>query len=145
MKTPRMALAALVVCAALSACGGQGAGDGTPAPSPSGGSPVTDATSTGPADPADPTAAVPSPPVPTKTPGHGPSLPPGPGAATLTGTVEAGVEPGCRLLDGHQLVGGPADVLTPGTKVTVTGQAKPDMITTCQQGIPFVVESARRA
>ncbi|MER5700784.1 hypothetical protein ABT023_02315 [Micromonospora sp. NPDC002296] len=140
MKTPRMALAALVVCAALSACGGQGAGDGGPAPSPSGGSPVTDATSTGPADP---TAAVPPPSAPTKTP-PGPSLPPGPGATTLTGTVEAGVEPGCRLLDGHQLVGGPADVLAPGTKVTVTGQAKPDMMTTCQQGIPFVVESARR-
>ncbi|NBE81401.1 hypothetical protein [Micromonospora rubida] len=138
MKTPRMALAALVVCAALSACGGQGAGDGTP---PSGGSPVTDATSAGPTDPADPTAAVPPPH--TKTP-PGPSLPPGPGADTLTGTVEAGVEPGCRLLGGHQLVGGPADVLTPGTKVTVTGQAKPDMMTTCQQGIPFVVESARR-
>ncbi|TWH68400.1 hypothetical protein [Micromonospora olivasterospora] len=63
---------------------------------------------------------------------------------TLTGVVEAGVEPGCRMLDGYQLIGGPADVLAAGAKVTVTGQPKPDMLTTCQQGTPFVVESARR-
>ncbi len=138
-----MALAALVVCAALSGCGGQGVGDGMPAPSPSG-SPVTDLPSPTPTDPATPTA-MPSSAVPTKLPSSGPSRPPGPDAATLTGTVEAGVEPGCRLLDGYQLVGGPADVLTAGTRVTVTGQPKPDMMTTCQQGIPFVVESARRA
>jgi hypothetical protein len=140
MRTVRTALAALVACAALSACGGQGTGDGTPAPSPSEGAPVTGTPGT------DPTAVAPSSAPPFTVPPKGrPSLPPGPGAATLTGTVEAGVEPGCRLLDGYQLIGGPADVLTAGAKVTVTGQAKPDMMTTCQQGIPFVVESARRS
>ncbi|WP_229399761.1 hypothetical protein [Micromonospora okii] len=142
MRTVRTALVALVAGAALSACAGQGAGDGTPAPSPSGGSPVTDAPSTGPADP---TAVAPSSTFPPKDRPGRPSRPPGPGATTLTGTVEAGVEPGCRLLDGYQLIGGPTDVLTAGAKVTVTGQAKPDMMTTCQQGTPFVVESARRA
>ncbi|MFC8846123.1 MULTISPECIES: hypothetical protein [unclassified Micromonospora] len=147
MKTPRIIVAALVTCAALSACGGQGAGDDSPAPSLSGGSVVTDAPST---DPVDPSAPVPPASVPPGRPSlppkpGGPSVPPGVGATTLTGTVEAGVEPGCRLLDGYQLIGGPADVLVAGAKVEVTGRAQPDMLTTCQQGIPFVVESARRA
>ncbi|TDC53495.1 hypothetical protein E1258_24465 [Micromonospora sp. KC207] len=143
MKTTRIIVAALVTCAALSACGGQGAGDATPGPSPSGGSAVTDASST---DPVDPTVPAPSSSVPPSRPSAGrPSIPPGVGATTLTGTVEAGVEPGCRLLDGYQLIGGPTDVLAAGAKVTVTGRAQPDMLTTCQQGIPFVVESARRA
>ncbi|MEV4479311.1 hypothetical protein AB0K04_01970 [Micromonospora coxensis] len=149
MKTPRMALAALVACAALTACGGQDSGDGPGAPSPSEGSPVTSMPSTDPADPTGPGAPPPSPPAtalpPTKRPPAGPSLPPGPGAHTISGTVEAGVEPGCLMLDGFQLVGGPRDVLTAGAKVTVTGKPQPDMLTTCQQGIPFTVESARRS
>ncbi|MEU7958433.1 hypothetical protein [Micromonospora humida] len=80
-----------------------------------------------------------------KPPPGGPRLPPGPGATELTGTVEAGVEPGCVLLDGHQLVGGPKDVLVAGARVTVTGRAQPDLMSTCQQGVPFLVESARRS
>ncbi|WP_425437170.1 hypothetical protein [Micromonospora wenchangensis] len=80
-----------------------------------------------------------------KPPPGGPRLPPGPGATELTGTVEAGVEPGCLLLDGHQLVGGPKDVLAAGARVTVTGRAQPDLMSTCQQGVPFLVESARRS
>ncbi|MGK5444860.1 hypothetical protein ACSNN7_23955 [Micromonospora sp. URMC 105] len=149
MKTPRMALAALVVCAALSACGGQAGDDRTGTASPSEGSPVTSSPSSDPTQPGDPTAVPPTavPPTvpPTKRPPAGPSLPPGPGANTITGTVEAGVEPGCLLVGGYQLIGGPRDVLAVGAKVTVTGQAKPDMMTTCQQGTPFVVESARRS
>ncbi len=96
--------------------------------------------STGPA-PSTPPSAVP----PTKRPPNGPSLPPGPGGDTLTGTVSQGVEPNCLLLDGYLLVGGPRDVLRPGATVTVTGRSQPDMMTTCQQGTPFVVESARPA
>ncbi|WP_422753346.1 hypothetical protein [Micromonospora sp. WMMD708] len=80
-----------------------------------------------------------------KPPPGGPRLPPGPGATELTGTVEAGVEPGCLLLDGHQLVGGPKDVLVAGARVTVVGRAQPDLMSTCQQGVPFLVESARRS
>ncbi|MER6590972.1 hypothetical protein ABT214_03730 [Micromonospora purpureochromogenes] len=151
MKTPRMVLAALVACAALTACGGQDGDDRTGTPSPSEGLPVTSAPSSGPEQPGDPTAVPPStalPPTalpPTKRPPVGPSVPPGPGATTITGTVQAGVEPNCLLVEGYQLIGGPRDVLTVGARVTVTGQPKPDMMTTCQQGTPFVVESARRS
>ncbi|MEV0805085.1 hypothetical protein [Micromonospora sp. NPDC050200] len=154
MKTPRMALAALVVCAALSACGGQAGGDRTGTTSPSEGSPVTSSPSTDPAEPVDPAAPLPTvPPTvgaptavpPTKRPPVGPGRPPGPGATTITGTVQPGVEPNCLLVDGYQLIGGPRDVLTVGARVTVTGQPQPDMMTTCQQGTPFVVESAKRA
>ncbi|MEH1054730.1 hypothetical protein V6U89_05890 [Micromonospora sp. CPCC 206171] len=150
MKTPRMVLAALVACAALSACGGPAGDDRTGTPSPSEGSPVTSAPSSGPAKPGDPTGVPPTaaPPTalpPTKRPPAGASVPPGPGATTITGTVQAGVEPNCLLVEGYQLIGGPRDVLTVGARVTVTGQPKPDMMTTCQQGTPFVVESARRS
>ncbi|MEU5938340.1 hypothetical protein ABZ807_03980 [Micromonospora sp. NPDC047548] len=157
MKTHRMALVALVVCAALGACGGQDGDDRTGTASPSEGSPVTSSPSTGPAQPVDPSAPTGVPPTvvpptvvpptepPPKQPPLGPSLPPGPGATTITGTVQPGVEPNCLLVNGYQLIGGPRDVLAVGARVTVTGQAKPDMMTTCQQGTPFVVESARRS
>ncbi|MGR6317245.1 hypothetical protein Q2K19_06750 [Micromonospora soli] len=147
MKTPRTALVALVAGLALSACAGPGVEPGSPgttptSPGPTGAASVTSQPSPDPSgtpgdpqNPVDPTPAKPG----------GPSKPPGPGAATLTGTVQAGVEPNCLLLDGNLLVGGPRDVLTPGARVTVTGHPQPDMMTTCQQGTPFVVESARRA
>lgn len=147
MRTFRLAVPALAVCLALGACGGQGAGDGTP--TPTGATPVTtppdpDPTATGATTPAEPPpSTVPVPTRTPKTPG-GPTKPPPVGAATLTGTVESGVEPGCLLLDGYLLVGGPRDVLTAGASVIVTGKIQPDMMTTCQQGIPFVVETAAR-
>ncbi|MGS2614281.1 hypothetical protein ACVCAH_07080 [Micromonospora sp. LZ34] len=154
MRTFRLALSALVICAALSACGGQDGGDGAPTPTPTGAQPVTSPPQPDPAspsgspstrvpdDPVDPTVPDP-PPLGTTRPG-GPTKPPPAGDTTLTGTVTAGVEPNCVLLDGYLLIGGPRDVLTAGAKVTVTGRAQPGMMTTCQQGVPFVVESARR-
>lgn len=66
-------------------------------------------------------------------------------AITLTGTVTAGVEPNCLLLDGYLLIGGPRDVIKPGARVSVVGRAEPDLMTTCQQGTPFRVENARVA
>jgi hypothetical protein len=74
------------------------------------------------------------------------------GAETVTGTVEAGVEPNCRLIKdsagSHLLVFHDA-ALKPaaavGKKVTVTGRSEPKMMTTCQQGIPFVVSSVSPA
>ncbi|MCI4064284.1 hypothetical protein MRQ36_17450 [Micromonospora sp. R77] len=141
MKTPRRVLAVLVVCAALSACGGQGGGPASP--SPTGAAPVPSSTSPDPSASATPSA--PADPLPTLPPRGGPSKPPGPGGTTLTGTVQGGVEPNCLLLDGNLLIGGPRDLLRPGAKVTVTGRPQPDMMTTCQQGTPFVVESARPA
>ena len=100
-----------------------------------------------PSEPATPSPAGPTsgvPPLPGKSPRPDRTAPP-PGVLTLTGTVSSGVEPGCLLLDSYLLLGGPADVLKPGARVTVTGQAQPDLMTTCQQGTPFVVESAKRS
>ncbi len=61
---------------------------------------------------------------------------------TLTGTVTAGVERHCVLLDGYLLVGGDPAVIRAGARLTVTGRVVADMVTTCQQGIPFLVASA---
>ncbi|MER7458335.1 hypothetical protein [Micromonospora sp. NPDC126480] len=147
MRIFRLAVPALAVSLALGACGGQGTGDGTP--TPTGATPVTtppDPTVTGPVPttPAQPPpSTVPVPTRPPKSPG-GPTKPPPEGAATLTGTVESGVEPGCLLLDGYLLIGGPRDVLTAGASVIVTGKIQPDLMTTCQQGTPFMVETAAR-
>jgi hypothetical protein len=63
-------------------------------------------------------------------------------STTLIGTITEGVESGCLLLSGYLLVGGPRDVLTTGQAVRVTGHEEPRLQTTCQQGIPFVVETA---
>jgi hypothetical protein len=76
---------------------------------------------------------------------------PSAGAETLTGTVQAGVEPGCLLLKGssgkdHLLLFDEQSLKTQakvGSSVTVTGTAKPGQLTTCQQGIPFIVTSLR--
>ncbi|WP_089010335.1 hypothetical protein [Micromonospora viridifaciens] len=130
MKTPWRVFVALVACVALGACADPGAEPASPGPT---GGTVTSTPSPDPSvTPSDPTA--PTGPAPTS-----------PGAVTLTGTVQAGVEPGCLLLDGNLLVGGPRDALKAGAHVTVTGHPQPDLMTTCQQGTPFVVESVRPA
>jgi len=66
----------------------------------------------------------------------------------ISGSVVAGVEPGCLLLEGS---GKPHLLIFPdpalkakakvGSTVTVVGTAKPDQMTTCQQGTPFLVTS----
>lgn len=152
-----MVFVGLAAGLALAGCG---SGDGadvtgppaTPTSSPTATPPVTVTPSAPPdsvAPSAPPTGALPPgasvPPGGPKLPPGGPKVPPGAGATELTGTVESGVEPGCLLLDGHQLVGGPRDVLVVGARVSVTGRAQPDLMSTCQQGVPFVVESARRS
>ncbi|NLU79350.1 hypothetical protein HCA58_13355 [Micromonospora sp. HNM0581] len=145
MRALRIAATALIVCTALAACAGQDTGDGTTTPTPTGASPVTelptpDPTGPAPSDPVDTTAPTTRPTVrPTGT-----SKPPVTAEITLTGRVESGIEPGCLLLDGYLLLGGDRDVLTSGETVTVTGRADPTLMTTCQQGTPFVVASARR-
>jgi hypothetical protein len=74
------------------------------------------------------------------------------GAQTVTGTVEAGVEANCRLIkDGtgsHLLYFDDPSLKASaavGKKVTVTGRSEPGMMTTCQQGVPFVVTSVSPA
>lgn len=69
-------------------------------------------------------------------------------AETTTGTVVAGVEPNCLLLEGageplllifkDEALRSTAKV---GSRVTVSGNAEPGMMTTCQQGTPFMVTS----
>ncbi|GGO02977.1 hypothetical protein [Micromonospora parathelypteridis] len=144
MRTFRLAVAALTVCAALSACGNQDAGGGTPTPTPTGAQPATSQPTPEPTAP--PSTVDPAPTTPPTGPKPGgPSTPPGVGATTLSGTVQGGVEPNCVLLDGYLLLGGPRDVLKPGTRVEVTGRVEPGMMTTCQQGTPFVVSGANRS
>lgn len=68
------------------------------------------------------------------------------GTKTISGTITAGVEPGCLLLDDHLLIIRDAalkSVAEPGATVTATGHAEPGMMTTCQQGTPFIVTTIR--
>jgi hypothetical protein len=67
---------------------------------------------------------------------------------TLSGTVIAGVEANCLLLQGdgrpHLLIfENPAlkSAAKVGASVTVVGTSKPAQMTTCQQGVPFIVSS----
>lgn len=74
-----------------------------------------------------------------------PSLSPQPsGEVVVTGEVFAGVEPGCTLLrtdTGDYLVFGPvAEQLRVGSTVTVRGQVRSDLLTTCMQGTPLEVQ-----
>jgi hypothetical protein len=71
------------------------------------------------------------------------------GLVTRRGIVVDGVEAGCVLLDAEDgqdylLVGGDPAVLVAGGRVEVSGLPQPDLMTICQQGIPFSVRSARR-
>jgi hypothetical protein len=78
------------------------------------------------------------------------SLPPSAaaGETVLRGTVMPGVEPGCLTLAAsgqvYQLLGGGATVRA-GAQVEVRGRVEKDMLTTCQQGVPFRVSQAREA
>ena len=97
----------------------------------------------------DPTSAGGSESMSTPTPSQDPtenlSVPPRgkPGTElTLTGTVTPGVEAGCHLLTSggttYLLVGGD---ITDGQRVVVTGSVQADLMTTCQEGVPFRVAS----
>ena len=90
--------------------------------------------------------------VPTAPPASPPATrPAGPsGEVTLTGTVRAGVEPDCLLLEAENggrylLVGGERAQLRPGARVAVTGRVDPDLLSTCQQGQPLVVAAVEPA
>lgn len=67
-------------------------------------------------------------------------------ATTASGTVTAGVEAGCHLLDDGTttwllLADVPAELdAVLGQRVTVRGRAEPALLTTCQQGTPLVVQ-----
>ena len=150
MTPPRISVPVLVAVLALAACG---QGEPQPPTAPPG-VPVTSFPQPGPTGPDGPspagsgsTAPGPAGPDPT-TPGpSGPArnAPPSPGSpTTLSGVVREGVEPGCYLIDNYLLVGGPREVIRAGGRLTVTGRVQADLMTTCQQGVPFVVETATR-
>ncbi|HJU00412.1 MAG TPA: DUF5818 domain-containing protein, partial [Actinomycetes bacterium] len=72
------------------------------------------------------------------------------GPVTVVGTVAAGVEPGCLLLEAEAggsflLVGGERAELRPGRRVAVTGRVDRSLLSTCQQGEPLVVASIAAA
>jgi hypothetical protein len=77
-----------------------------------------------------------------------PSGPTAAGAEQISGTVAAGVEPNCLVLQdskGSYLLVFDEPALRAdapvGRKVTLTGRSDPGMMTTCQQGTPFIVTS----
>jgi hypothetical protein len=132
-------LLTVLILGAVSGCGGSPdeTGDSADAPQP-GGSASTESSS-----------STPSPPTVTP-PGSKPAVPPPPGGEapkTIRGTVTEGVEAGCLLLtantESYVLIGGDRNVLQPGRTVEVTGVPDPGMVTTCQQGTPMKVTSAR--
>jgi hypothetical protein len=61
----------------------------------------------------------------------------------LVGTVSPGVESGCHLLTSggttYLLVGGGGEVVD-GREIQVLGAVRRDLMTTCQQGVPFLVD-----
>jgi len=72
-------------------------------------------------------------------------------STTMTGTVfHSDVEGGCLGLTGddgknYELLGSAdREVLTPGTRVRVSGRVRTDIATICQIGTPFEVTSAER-
>jgi hypothetical protein len=113
------ALAALLLALALAACAQSSADSAGSAPSVA------------------PSAGLPS-----------AALPSAEGNQTLSGTVTAGVEPNCLVLSGdgatHLLVFHDESLRSAakvGTVVTVVGKAQPELMSTCQQGTPFIVTS----
>ena len=86
------------------------------------------------------TSAPPTPPT---------SVTPPAGDVTVIGTVTAGVEGGCLLLEAkggpYLLVGGDRARLRPGARVAVTGRVDRDLLSICQQGVPLVVASVEAA
>jgi hypothetical protein len=80
-----------------------------------------------------------------------PQVPPTPGGnfAEVTGTVVAGAEEGCLILDTgdtrYVLLGGDRGRLTPDSRLTVTGVADARTQTTCSDGIPLEITEIEEA
>jgi hypothetical protein len=126
-KLPRAAAALLLAGVLVAACASSGGDDGAAGPG------VTTAPTT----------------TPTTTTMVAPPTRPA-GKVMVTGTVTAGVEPGCLLLDAgaggpYLLVGGDRSELSPGRRVAVTGRVDRSLLSTCQQGEPLVVASIEPA
>ncbi|WP_067497157.1 hypothetical protein [Actinoplanes sp. TFC3] len=86
-----------------------------------------------------------APSAPTSGPVAAPPSPPA-GQTTISGTIGAGVEPNCLVLDNHLLIikdEAQKAIARPGASVTVTGREEPQMMTTCMQGTPFIVSAVQ--
>ena len=143
MKINRPILFAALV-ATLVTAGCARADDPAPAGAPS----LSTPSSAAPSSPAQSVAPPPATDLPTPTKA-GPTAA---GTQTISGTVSAGVESGCLLLTSpsgsHLLIFQDPSLkakAATGAKVVVTGKADPGMMTTCQQGTPFVVTEIRPA
>lgn len=90
----------------------------------------------------------PPPPHSTVPPGKDDETPPPPVSReiTVSGTVEAGVEPGCVVLSGpgrpYLLIGGDPAVMRPGAHLVIRGVPAPGTPTTCMQGVVLHVVEA---
>ena len=140
MRTRRVLLAlASVTAVTLGACA-DGSTDPGQTPSPSPALPTTPLLPTGSPAPGTPPPTFP---VPVPTPPQ-PAPTDRTGLATISGEVYAGVEPNCVLLrtaEGadYLLFGPAAGQVDIGDSVTLRGYPRPDMATTCQQGVAFEV------
>ena len=118
---------AALVGLAVAACAQGGCGGSSPSTGPT---PTVTISPTSGSDPSDPVLP--------------PTVTTGP-TTTLTGTPQRGVEVGCLLLDQYLLIGGDRTLLESGVAVRVTGHVDRTVMSFCQQGTPFVVESATEA
>ncbi|MGH3736522.1 MAG: hypothetical protein ACRDT6_13035 [Micromonosporaceae bacterium] len=95
---------------------------------------------------APPSESPSSTPGPSLSPQPDPSKPGKGGTVELRGTVESGVEHGCLIMTvggkTYTLVGGDREVVKAGADVVVRGVEDPDIMTICQQGVPFRVTEA---
>jgi hypothetical protein len=141
-----LTLGLVLVIPALSSCasggpGNQAAGAGTS--TPAGTDPTTPAPQTSAGSPGSTSSGG------EENPGDmtDPVLPGTP--KTLRGTAAAGVEANCVVLkadDGQSylLIGGDRQLIMSGSRIEVAGKVMPDLMTTCQQGIPFTVDTVRK-
>jgi len=148
MRRATLSLPVVAAVLLLSGCG-----DPTPTEPGGGGGPTTVAPSTDAPSTGAPSTVAPSRPTVPVTPSTpvapGPTKPGKPGGTarpiTVDGVVEAGVEPGCKVLTAngaaYQVIGGDVPV---GVPVRITGVLQPGVLTTCQQGTPIRVTKVQR-
>ncbi|GAA1683089.1 hypothetical protein GCM10009830_32840 [Glycomyces endophyticus] len=137
-------LAGGLLLAALTACGAGGSGSDDDAA-------TTSATASPSASPTDATTEEsPVTDSPSLPPLDETSKPVGDSQTTITGTIQAGVESGCLILEFEGTVYGvfgsfDSSVVYAGAQVTLHGVVDTGMMSTCQQGTPFVVSEAETA
>ena len=134
MRRALLSLPAVAAVLLLSGCGDPTPAD--PGSGPGGGAPSTVAPTSPPTS-----RPIPPPVDPTKS-----GVPTASGRPiTVDGVVEAGVEPGCKVLTAagtqYQVLG---ENIPVGVPVRVTGVLQPGVLTTCQQGTPIRVTKVQR-